>query len=217
MGTQRSCVALSGGQGGPFDPPEADGGGDFVRLNRLALAFLVAVSPLAVAAQPAAPLPRATAAASAAHSAWWAEQRWRYRDDTAAEEAYRALTVRQSPWPEWHQLHVVWLPRGTRIQVALAPGQPAERPGAFATFDYIPDTAWVRRVLAVKVAWKPAIDRVATYEVAEPLPADTGTVGPQIDEQGPTYLPGGGSQLEMMVIAADRMRYLKPIEVRPIR
>jgi hypothetical protein len=70
-------------------------------------------------------------------------------------------------------------------------------------------------VLAVKAAWKPAIDRIVTYEVTEPLPADTGTVGPQID--GPSYLPGGGSQLEMMVIAADRMRYLKVIEVRPVR
>jgi len=188
-----------------------------MNLTRLALAFLIAFAPVATPAQ-TAPAPIAQSAATGtAHSAWWAEQRWRYRDDAAAEEAYRALAVRQSAWPEWHQNHVVWLPRGTRIQIALAPGQPVDRPGAFATFDTIPDVAWVRRVLAVKVAWKPAIDRVVTYEVAEPLPADTGTVGPQIDEAGPAYLPGGGSQLEMMTIAADRMRYLKVVEVRPIR
>ena len=188
-----------------------------MKLRRLTLALLLALSPVATVAQ-AVPAPAATAVtASTAHASWWAEQRWRYRDDAAAEEAYRALTVRQSAWPEWHQVHVVWLPRGTRMQIALSPGQPVDHPGAFATFDVIPDTAWVRRVLAVKVAWKPAVDRVVTYEVAEPLPADTGTVGPQIDEVGPTYLPGGGSQLEIMAVAADRMRYLKVVEVRPIR
>jgi hypothetical protein len=188
-----------------------------LRLDRLALAFFVVLAPVPAIAQPALPPAAATVASSSAHSAWWAEQRWRYRDDAAAEEAYRALTARQSPWPEWHQIHVVWLPRGTRIQMALSPGQAADRPGAFATFDIIPDVSWVRRVLAVKVVWKPAIDRVVTYEVAEPLPADTGTVGPQIDEAGPAYLAGSGSQLEMMTIAAERMRYLKVVEVRPIR
>lgn len=188
-----------------------------MKRSRLILAFSLALAPVCGAAQPAPSPAAAPGAASAVHAAWWAEQRWRYRDDAAAEEAYRALIVRQSPWPEWHQVHVVWLPKGTRIQIALAPGQPVENPGAFATFDAVPDVAWVRRVLAVKVAWKPAIDRVVTYEVVEPLPADTGTVGPQIDERGPAYLPGGGSQLEMMVIAADRMRYLKPVEVRAIR
>jgi hypothetical protein len=188
-----------------------------MKRGRLMLALLIASSPVAAVAQPAPPPAAAAVAASTAHTAWWAEQRWRYRDDAAAEEAYRALTIRQSAWPEWHQVHVVWLPRGTRMQIALSPGQPVDHPGAFATFDVIPDTAWVRRVLAVKVAWKPAVDRVVTYEVAEPLPADTGTVGPQIDEVGPTYLPGGGSQLEIMAVAADRMRYLKVVEVRPIR
>jgi len=188
-----------------------------MNLTRLALAFLIAFAPVAAPAQPA-PAPTAQASATGtAHAQWWAAQRWRYRDDAAADEAYRALAVRQSPWPEWHQIHVIWLPRGTRIQIALAPGQAPDHPGAFATFDTIPDIAWVRRVLAVKAAWKPAIDRVVTYEVAEPLPADTGTVGPQIDEAGPAYLPGGGSQLEMMTLAAERMRYLKVVEVRPIR
>ena len=189
-----------------------------MKISGLALGLLIVFAPLAASAQTApAPAQAAAASTSSAHAAWWSAERWRYRDDAAAEEAYRALTVRQSPWPEWHQVHVVWLPRGTRVQMALSPGQPPERPGAFATFDAIPDSAWVRRALAVKVAWKPTVDRVVTYEIVEPLPADTGMVGPQIDEAGPAYLPGGGSQLEMMVIAADRMRYLKVIEVRPIR
>jgi hypothetical protein len=151
------------------------------------------------------------------HAAWWAEQRWRYPSDAAAEAAYGALVARQSAWPEWHQVEVVTLPVGLRFQMALSPGQGADRPGAFGTFDRIPDVAWVRRVLAVKVAWKPAIDRVVTYEVVDPLPADTGTVGPQIDAGVPAYLPGGGSQLEMKVPAPERARHLKVVEVREIR
>jgi hypothetical protein len=150
------------------------------------------------------------------HARWWAEQRWRYASDAAAETSYRALVTSQSAWPEWHQKDIVTLPAGLRFQMALSPGQPVERPGAFGTFDRIPDVAWVRRVLAVKVAWKPAIDRVVTYEVATPLPADVGTVGPQIDETAREYLPGGGSQLEMQVPAAERFAHLKVIEVRAI-
>lgn len=151
------------------------------------------------------------------HAAWWSDNRWRYRSDAAADAAYQALVSSQSPWPEWHQTEVKPLPAGLRFQMALSPGQPVDRPGAFGTFDPIPDVAFVRRMLAVKVSWKPAIDRVVTYEVTDPLPADTGTVGPQIDADGPAYLPGGGSQLEMKVPAAERIRHLKVVEVREIR
>jgi hypothetical protein len=151
------------------------------------------------------------------HAAWWTDNRWRYPSEAAAEGAYQALVSSQSPWPEWHQVEIKPLPVGLRFQMALSPGQPTDRPGAFGTFDPIPDVAYVRRALAVKVAWKPAIDRVVTYEVTDPLPVDTGTVGPQIDSTGPAYLPGGGSQLEMKVPAPERIRHLKVIEVREIR
>jgi hypothetical protein len=177
------------------------------------LAFLAFVLSACAAAPAAVP----AGAGADPHAAWWAEQSWRYPSPALAEAAYQALVSRQSAWPEWHQVHVAPLPAGTRFQMALAPGQGTDRPGAFGTFDRIPDVAWVRRVLAVKVAWKPAIDRVVTYEVTDPLPADTGTVGPQIDADGPAYLPGGGSQLEMQVPAAERIRHLKVIEVRAIR
>jgi hypothetical protein len=178
------------------------------------LLFLLA----ACAAAPAAPAPGwQPVGVEDVHARWWAEQSWRYESDAAAESAYQALVTRQSAWPEWHQKEVVTLLPGLRFQMALSPGQPVERPGAFGTFDLIPDVAWVRRVLAVKVAWKPEIDRVVTYEVATPLAADVGTVGPQIDEGAHRYLPGGGSQLEMQVLAAERFSHLKVVEVRQIR
>jgi hypothetical protein len=131
--------------------------------------------------------------------------------------AYRALVARESPWPQWHQVSVVTLPAGLRFQMALAPGQPTDRPGGFGTFDRIPNVEFVRLSLAVKMAWKPAIDRVVTYEITTPLSADVGTVGPQIDVPVDRYLPGGGSQFQMMVPAAERIGHLRVVEVRPIR
>jgi hypothetical protein len=192
--------------------------------QRWALALLVLLSASVAADIPAAAQPAASAAAapaqpggSGALRAWWADQRWRYRTNEQAEGAYRALVARESPWPEWHQVGVVTLPAGLRFQMALAPGQPTDRPGGFGTFDRIPNVEFVRLSLAVKMAWKPAIDRVVTYEITTPLPADVGTVGPQIDVPIDRYLPGGGSQFQMMIPAAERMQHLRVVEVRPIQ
>lgn len=187
----------------------------FVR--SLFAAFLLALSACATA--PAAAPPPAVAAHLAPadlKALWWHDNRWRYADDPAADAAYQRLLAQQSPWPEWHQAHVVTLPVGLRFEMALSPGQPTDRPGAFGTFDWIPNVRYVRERLAVKVAWKPQVDRVALFEIVEPLPADTGVVGPQIDAGAGAYLPGGGSQFEMKVPASERMRHLKLIDVSPL-
>ena len=199
-------------------------------LQRCVIAFLVLLAaPLPAAAQMAAPPPdcRAPAAANAApapppsittaHADWWMDQRWRYDSDAQAEAAFQALIAHQSPWPEWHQPNYVMLPAGLRIQMAIAPGQSPSCPGGFGTFDRIPDVAFVRLRLAVKTAWKQPIDRVVTYEVTAPLIADVGAVGPQIDALAGRYLPGGGSQFQMIMPAAERMRHLRVIDVRPIQ
>jgi hypothetical protein len=189
-------------------------------LQRWALAFLFLVSAsfavdVPAIAQPPAAAPAATA--PAAHADWWSDQRWRYATDAEAEAAYQALVARESPWAEWHQSDLVALPAGLRFQMAVAPGQPTDRPGAFGTFDRIPSVEFVRLSLAVKTAWKPAIDRVVTYEITAPMIVDVGTVGPQIDGPADRYLPGGGSQFQMMVPAAERMAHLRVVEVRPIQ
>jgi hypothetical protein len=175
-------------------------------------------APVDCRAPAPAPAPAAVpAAAPAAREAWWVDQRWRYRSDAEAEAAYRALVAHQSPWPLWHQPNYVMLPAGLRVQMALAPGQSTSCPGGFGTFDRIPSVEFVRLSLAVKSAWKPAIDRVVTYEITSPLIADVGAVGPQIDGPADRYLPGGGSQFQMMMPAAERMQHLRVVEVRPIQ
>lgn len=184
---------------------------------RAAAAALLLVLPAAAPAQsaPAQEQPRCVAPASLARDAWRRDHRWRYASEEDADCAYVLLFRSQAPWPSWHSPSYRYLPVGTRFQMALSPGQPPEQPGAFATFDPIPDVRYVRKALAVKEAWKPKIDRVVTFEVVEPLPIDAGTVGPQID--GARYLPGGGSQFQILVPGTARIVYLKIVDVRPIR
>lgn len=204
--------------------------GGFAALAFVFGAYVASHQAAASAAEPAAPVQQQAACSPAAppcpasaspppagvNAAWWSDNRWRYADDSAATAAYKRLLSSESPWPEWHQVHVAPLPVGLRFQMALSPDQPTDKPGAFGTFDPIPNVRFVRERLAVKVAWKPQIDRVATFVIIEPIPADTGVVGPQIEEKAGAYLPGGGSQLEMKVPASARMRHLKLVEVRPI-
>jgi len=187
--------------------------------KRFAAAFLLLLSACAAQAQPpAAAAPAPSAQPRDLKQAWWSDNRWRYGSDEAADAAYGALVARQSAWPEWHQPSIITLPPGLRFQVAISPGQAVDCPGAFGTFDRIPDVRFVRFSLAVKTEWKREIDRVVTYEIVTPLPADTGIVGPQIDAAAGLYLPGGGSQLETAKgPCAERAAHLRVVEVRPIR
>ena len=188
-------------------------------LRRWLFALLLAVAAMPAAAADCTPpvtfaLPWAET--TAPRDGWWADHRWRYRTDQEAEAAYQALAASQSPWPIWHQSHIVALPVGLRFEMALGPGQSSECPGAFGTFERIRNVDYVRMWLAVKTEWKPVIDRVATYEVTAPLLADVGAVGPQVDLPAGRYLPGGASQFRMMVPAAERMRHLRVVGERPI-
>ena len=134
-----------------------------------------------------------------------------------AASAYKKLLTKQSPWPIGYSPTPSVLKPGTSFQMAMSPGQAATRPGGFGTFDNINDIDFVRNNLAVKQAWKPDIDRVVTYEVTRDLPVNLGPVGPQIDKAANAYLPGGGSQLEMLIKPAERMNYLKVVGERGIQ
>ena len=44
----------------------------------------------------------------------------------------------------------------------------------------------------------------------------SGKVGPQIEEPLGSYLPGGGHQIQMLVSPAERMKYLKVVEIKKL-
>ncbi|QAY78796.1 hypothetical protein [Sphingosinicella sp. BN140058] len=159
---------------------------------------------------------------SAPGKLWWAEQRWRYRSDEEAKQAYaRLATASPSPWPDWFasddQVPQRTLPAGTRFQMALAAGQPTEKPGRFGTFDRIRSVADVREGLAVRSNWKKNIDRVVTYEVVRPIRVKVGPIGPQVDDETCALLPGRWSQFEVVEPRADLIQSLHVVEERPIR
>lgn len=88
--------------------------------------------------------------------------------------------------------------------------------GVFDTMSNTKDKNFVRDKLVVKENWKPEINRVNTYEVVKPLPANVGEVGPQVDIPADRYLKGGSDQIEMLVEPRDRMDYIKLIDSRRI-
>lgn len=120
-------------------------------------------------------------------------------------------------WPKDYVPKLDTMKPGERVQMAMSPGQPANRPGGFATQDHIPDVQFVRDKLAVRSDWKPDVGHVQEYEVIKEVPVFKGPIGPQLDPGAGTYLPGGASQIEFRVPAVERMDYLKPIGTpRPI-
>ncbi|MYL64388.1 hypothetical protein GLW07_13610 [Bacillus hwajinpoensis] len=137
-------------------------------------------------------------------------------EDQASD--FMKILNEQDPWPldfDKENAKTSLMP-GTRFEMALSPDQPNERPGGFGTFDEITDSMYVRNSLAVKEEWKPNIDRIVVYEVVDELPVMSGKVGPQIEEPLGSYLPGGGHQIQMLVSPAERMKYLKVVEIKKI-
>lgn len=151
--------------------------------------------------------------------AWWAENRWRYRSDEAADAAYRALAdvSDPSPWPDWYRPYETVLAPGTRFQMAIGGAQTPDQPGSFGTFDRIGSVEEVREDLAVRSDWKPQVDRVVTYEVVRELPVRIGPIGPQVDPKLCVLLPGRWSQFQALVEKGTLRGYLRVLEVRAIR
>ncbi|HEY6816138.1 MAG TPA: hypothetical protein VI168_11405 [Croceibacterium sp.] len=148
---------------------------------------------------------------------WIHEYGWRYPNPQAAQAAYLLLVDGQSPWPDWFTPTVSALQPGTLFQMALSASQTDDHPGAFGTFDFIDDVSEVREDLAVLLAWKPDVQRVTTYRVTEPLPVLVGPIGPQVDPLACQLLQGRFSQFQMLVPAADRMKYLQVVSSRAIQ
>jgi hypothetical protein len=154
--------------------------------------------------------------ATPAAQSWLAEQGWRYPSRDAAMAAYAAsFADRPTVWPIWFQPVEVTLAPGIRFRQALHVGQDARRPGRWGTFDAIRTMAEIRNGLAIRSTWGP-YDRVAIYEVVQPMPVRVGPVGPLVDPATCTYLPGRGSQIELAPDHRDLSAFVKLIELRPI-
>lgn len=139
-----------------------------------------------------------------------------------ASSSYINLIEGQSPWPEGFDTaaNTTVLKPGDTFQMALDEAQPVTSPGNFATYDNIPNTDFVRNNLAVKSDWKTDCSKVVTYRVKEgvELPVIKGPVGPQIDLNADKYLPGGGSQIQMLLDRSiNKMDYLEIVSVRSIK
>ena len=187
--------------------------------NRLSPLTLVALGGALLAAYPAASATQCDAAdwESPPARQWVDEQGWRFASLDAAKAAYAALLAkRPSAWPDWNSPSEVELPAGTRFQQALHVGQSAEQFGRWGTFDAIHGLTDVRYGLAVRWAWGNAYDRVAVVEVVKPLKARIGTVGPQVDPDTCTYLPGRWSQIEIPREHSGFRAHLRLISVRPL-
>lgn len=114
-----------------------------------------------------------------------------------------------NPYPSGINLNAGPAPSGMVIEMAMSPGQPINRPGAFGTLDNITDISYVRNDLAVTPEFKPEVGFVQRYEVAPGTQIQWGPVGPQT-HNGVTY-PGGGNQVQILVPRAERSQVLKPI------
>lgn len=154
-------------------------------------------------------LARAGQARADLYQAWKADNGPNYGSVENQVDAYKRLVGGESPWPDGFAPVDNTLPVGSKFRMALAPGQPVTSPGGFGTMDAIPNAGYVRKDLAVKSAWKPDLNGVAEYEVTQPLPVQQGPVGPQIDLQTNSYLPGGGTQFKLNTPKGQsRMDYL---------
>jgi hypothetical protein len=99
-----------------------------------------------------------------------------------------------NPWMEGTSITSLPAPKGTTIDMAMAPGQTS--PGGFGTPNGIPSLDYARNQLAITPGFKPEIEFVQRYAVPEGTMIQYGTVGPQT-YNGVTY-PGGAPQIQIL-------------------
>ena len=186
----------------------------------LALALLT-LSPVAQA-QVQVSAPACDTLESPAGQAWAQANLWRYSDPARAAAVFRDLADSPAPssWPDGFPPEATVLPVGTRFQMAVTAAQilpdGTVRPGGWGTFNRVDTVAQARDDLAIRSDFKASLDDVLTFEVIAPLPALIGPTGPQVEPGDCHLLPGGWPQLQMLVLPADRMHYLKVVEQRTL-
>jgi hypothetical protein len=181
-----------------------------------------AQTPAQTPAQPTAPAPACDTLDSPAGRAWAQANLWRYSDPARAAAVFRDLADSATPssWPDGLAPQATVLPVGMRFQMAVAQSQilpdGTVRPGGWGTFSRVDTLRQAREDLAIRSDFKATLDYVLTFEVIAPLPALVGPTGPQVEQSDCHLLPGGWPQLQVLVLPADRMHYMKVVEQRPL-
>src|SRR5699024_4687781 len=127
-------------------------------------------------------------------------------------EDYIKLITDTNPWPDGKQGVPNTLPAGTKVRMAMAPGQSDLKPGGSGTLDEITSIDDPRTKLAIMGECKEDMDRINIYEVVEKVPGMGGKVGPQIDLLDNIYLAGGGNQVKLDIDRKLRNVYLKKVD-----
>ena len=133
-------------------------------------------------------------------------------DLNESAEDYINLITDTNPWPKGKSGVPNTLSAGTKVRMAMSPGQGDSMPGGWGTFDNINSIDDVRNELAIMHEFKEDIDRINIYEIVEEVPVMEGKVGPQIDLLDNIYLPGGGSQVKLDIDRKLRNVYLKKVD-----
>ena len=133
-------------------------------------------------------------------------------DLNKSAEDYIKLITDTNPWPDGKQGVPNTLPAGTKVRMAMAPGQSDLKPGGWGTLDEITSIDDARTKLAIMREFKEDIDRINIYEIVEKVPVMEGKVGPQIDLLDNIYLPGGGNQVKLDIDRKLRNVYLKKVD-----
>ena len=97
------------------------------------------------------------------------EKKGQYATMAERRSAYEHIKT-GSPWPQDYTPVMEDIKVGERVNIAMAPKQVIEQPGAFATKSDIPNVEFVRDKLAVKYAFENEVGYVQEYEVIKSVP-----------------------------------------------
>ena len=118
----------------------------------------------------------------------------KYLGKDVAEIKLLPQTTTKNPWLQNTETISIKAPKDCYINMALAPGQ--NRPGAWGTFDNIPNVDYARNILAITPEFKPQISYVQKYLIPEGTRIQIGFVGAQ--KYNDVLYIGGGTQVQIL-------------------
>ncbi|HAV37543.1 MAG TPA: hypothetical protein DCX52_14520 [Massilia sp.] len=126
-----------------------------------------------------------------------------------------ALAANQSPWPLGYTPVTRPMGVGEQFNMVIDANQAKglSGPGGWATFSPIPNQVFARETLAITEQFKPDVSFVQRFEVIQNFNAQTGPIGPQIDQVTGRLLEGSQTvfQLDLQLPWSDRVKFIKPV------